>query len=174
MTKTGDSQNSPRDSPWPPSGKTVLQKRLKLWRKYAYNESCIVSIYLKKHSDILYMVHWLGLNSQAAQTFMYIHIHLFCINKNKATNRELHKITTNFLVQNHQLFLWGSNMKVPHGSFLQMYDFLRPDNFTLKIDTLTPFERFQLFPAKKHGRLLLLDVKMSGSLKTMQIWGPKP
>lgn len=66
-------------------------------------------------------------------------------------------------------------MKVHHGSVFQMYDFLRPDNFTLKIDTLTPIERFQLFLAKTMaGFLFSLDVKMSGSLKTMQILGPKP
>ena len=54
MTKTGDSQNSARDSPWP----------LKSWWKYPYT----VSIHLQ-HIAILYIVHWLGLNSQAAQTF---------------------------------------------------------------------------------------------------------
>ena len=65
-------------------------------------------------------------------------------------------------------------MKVHHGSFFQMYDFLRPDNFTLKIDTLTPFERFQIFLAKTMaGILFLLDVKMSGSLKTRGHLGPK-
>lgn len=147
MTKTGDSQNSPKGLTLAPIWKNYITK--KGWN---YDGSMhIVNLILfqftlKKHIDILYMVHWLGLNSQAAQTFMYIH--LFCINKSKTRSLELNRITTNFLLQNYQLFFWGSNMKVHHGSFFQMYDFLRPDNFTLKIDTLTPFERFQIFLAK--------------------------